>query len=123
RSMAAYELGRTGDPAAIPHLLAALEDAETHVLISVIQALGTLKSAEAVPRLVEMLQKGGERIIMTNCIRALERIGDSEAVPILIETCRHRNDILRDNAVFALGEIGDERAIPVLESLLPDRTV
>jgi hypothetical protein len=71
RKTAAWELGQTGNAAAIPLLLAALGDGNQDVKIYAIQALSELRSKEAVPALCKYLKEESTRLILSNSLRAL----------------------------------------------------
>ena len=58
QAKAAESLGKLGEVAVTPLLLAALSDSNKTVQCSVIQALGLLGDESAVPKLLEVLDKG-----------------------------------------------------------------
>ena len=120
RSLAAYDLGQTGDLSAVPLLLDVLDDPDASVRISVIQSLRDLGSSQAVPALCKVLDSDSDRLVLTNAIRALVSIRDKSAVPALIEATRHDDPFVRHDAAWALGELRDKRAVPALEALLQD---
>ncbi|MEW6620272.1 MAG: HEAT repeat domain-containing protein [bacterium] len=83
--------------------------------------LGVAKAKEAVPMLIEMLEKEVEKRdffgIMGNIITALGKIGTDEAVNVLIELCRAKQ-IGGGVTIEALGESKNRKAIPFLEEVL-----
>lgn len=123
RAIAAYELGRSGNPLGEPLLLAMIDDCDQMVRITAIQALGDCICLEAVPRLSEILAEDQDRLVLSNAIRALVDIGDRDAVPALIQATRHEDAKIRHDVAWALGQFRDKRAIPALEALLNDTTV
>lgn len=91
---AARELGRRGNPNAVPALLELLEGE------------AALSSGPVIEAVVD----------------ALGEIGDRRAVPLLLELLDDRRPAQRA-AIRALGRIGDERALDPIADLLGNRTV
>lgn len=56
RWQAVQSLGMTGDPAVVPHLVPMLTDADIFVRMAVCRHLGSLKSIEAIPALIDTLE-------------------------------------------------------------------
>lgn len=124
RRTAAYELGQNGSSLAVPHLIAALDDADLQVRIYAIQSLRDLRDPLAVQPLCELLEKqSAEPLIVSNIMRALGAIRSNQALPTLLEALRSDDPFTRYDAAFALGEIGDPSAIPALEKLSTDTTM
>ena len=87
RYEAAVELGKLGDPAAIPALMEALSDEDKYVSYWAASSLGDLKALEAVPVLVENLNSEDELTRYWSSI-ALGRIEDLSAYEPLQEAYR-----------------------------------
>jgi hypothetical protein len=82
--------------------------------------IGELKTREAVPELIDLLNKNiGE--ITIDIIDALGKIGDSSAVKPLIVILDNDNSLIREKAIEALGKIGDKKAVPALVSILEQK--
>ena len=71
-------LARIGDPAAVPGVLPLIRHPQLNIAQSAIEALGRLRSREAVPELLALL--GGELWLQLAAIDALGAIGDPVAV-------------------------------------------
>ena len=111
RWMAAVALGDIADPAAIPPLVAALNDEDTYVRSRAALALAAIgKPAEEM--LIATLSTGCERVRWGAAL-ALGRIGGDDAVGALIGLFSDPDDDVRRRAVSALGDAG-EAAIPAL---------
>ncbi|WP_447974905.1 HEAT repeat domain-containing protein [Nitrospira sp. Kam-Ns4a] len=111
RVEAAQALVRIGPPAVAP-LLAALTHGEWLVRLHAVEALGKLKSPEAVEPLLRVLFNDRDPAVREDSVRSLGEIGDVRAVEFLLLVMRDPG--LRAPAVEALGKIGDRRAVPAL---------
>jgi HEAT repeat protein len=118
REAAAAALGQIGDAAAVPGLLAALDDANADVRRAA-AALGEIGYAAAVPGLLAALDDAEARV-REAAAAALERIGDAAAVPGLLHALRDAEARVREAAAKALGQIGDATAVPGLLHALGD---
>jgi len=86
---------------------------------SAAQALGELKSTQAFPALVELLQDPEEEVL-EDAILALGQLGQAEAAQHLLPLLKDRRASIRRSVAQALGELGTLEAIPLLEGLLTD---
>ena len=114
---AAICLAWLGDARAEPLLLPRLaETGKDLPRLDVMEALGALRSAAAVPRLRALLKDPDPRCAAIAAV-ALGRIGSSDAVEDLIELAEVKADgspELSAATFYALGRIGDVRAAPLL---------
>jgi len=92
RYEAAVELGKLGDPGAIPALIEALSDEDKYVTYWAASSLGDLKAKEAVPALVENLSSPDEITRYWAAI-ALGKIEDLSAIEPLKEAYRKESII------------------------------
>lgn len=115
RWMAAVALGEIGDPAAVPGLLAVLDDPDTYVRSRAALALGEIGEA-ALEGVLTALRTGGERVRWGAAI-ALGKIGGERAVEALIGALCDPDDDVRLRAAAALADIG-EAAVPRLIAAL-----
>lgn len=74
RANAAWALGSLGEDGAVPALIAALDDTETWVRLRSTSALKRLKARDALPRLVELLEKDANSIVRERAHQALQAI-------------------------------------------------
>ena len=96
-------LARIGDPAAAPAVLPLIRHPQLNIAQSAIEALGRLRSREAVPELLALL--GGELWLQLAAIDALGAIGDPVAVGPLVELVP--DSIMAEPAVLALQRLAD----------------
>ena len=109
-------------------------DAATNAMEDCVELLGEMKSEDAVPAIIKVLEitgRSGREPKRLREIRALVQIGPP-AVPALTdalarapETARKQKSpyypdqrLIQIRMAFALAEIGDPRAIPALEDLI-----
>ena len=147
RDVAAEMLGECGDERCVEPLIHMLREGRFGYLRgAAARALGQLKTAEAVPALMETLN---DDIYHTRAgaVKALGQIGDERALDALIDMLKETREYIRgmaadaikgigngaidnlirfihkdhgrgvDIAVILLGKIGDSRAVEVLEGL------
>ncbi len=91
-------LARIGVPSAAPAVLPLIHHPQLNIAQAAIEALGRLRSREAVPELLKLL--GGELWLQLAAIDALGAIGDPAAVEPLIELVP--DSIVAEPAVLAL---------------------
>jgi len=82
---------------------------------TVIEALGLAKAEEAVPMLIELLEREIDRSIRAIMITTLGCIGSDEAVDVLINSQKEKGGGI---IIIALGKTKNKKAIPFLEDLL-----
>jgi HEAT repeat protein len=117
RAWAAQYLGKLGDLAAISPLIRLLSAKDFQARAAAAIALGQLGAMEAVPALLDCVDRGPEDVMRAWAIDALGKIGSRDAVPRLIDVLQGPHESLRQVAAAALGAIGDERAIPALRDV------
>ncbi|MCC2640209.1 MAG: uncharacterized protein K0S45_622 [Nitrospira sp.] len=115
REEASSALAAIGSAAVSP-LLLALEHEEWLVRLHAVEALGKLKSSDAVDPLLRTLFNDRDSAIREDVVRALGVIGDARAVDYLVTVMKEPT--LRLLAVEALGHIGDRRAVPLLRRVV-----
>ena len=111
-------LARSGSSRSTPAILPLLNHPDANVAQSAIEALGRLRSPEAVPALLAML--GQNLWLQLAAIAALGEIGAHEAVGPLLALVP--DTLVADPAVQALQKIAaPEALVPLLERLQDDR--
>jgi len=115
REQTSASLAAIGD-SAVPSLLQALEHDEWLIRLHAVEALGKMKSADAVEPLLRALFNDADSAIREDVVRSLGLIGDARAVDYLFVVLKEPG--LRPIAVEALGLIGDPRAVPVLRAIV-----
>jgi len=108
-------LARIG-AAAVPILLESLKHEEWLVRLHAVEALGKIRSPDAVEPLLYVLFNDRDAAVREDAARSLGEIGDSRAVEFLMTAMAEPG--LRPLAIEALGRIGDRRAVPALISVV-----
>ncbi len=120
RATAARALGKLGDPAAVPALLASLEARRPVPAGVVTMALLHIGPAAGAP-LAEALATPHSASTRAIAAELLGRLGGLSAAGELIRALRHDRDAtVRAGAARALGRIGVQRAVAPLEACLID---
>jgi HEAT repeat protein len=115
REEATAALAAIGDEA-LPSLVEALNQSEWLVRLHAVEALGKMRSPEAVEPLLSALFNDHDQAVREDVVRALGQVGDGRAVEFLMIVMKEPG--LRPLAVEALGQIGDPRAVPLLIDVL-----
>lgn len=130
REEAVKSLAQIGDASVVPDLIAAIDlsagtssdpkdKAANLTNEAIAQALGELKAAAGVPKLIELTNKSPNNYVVLKAVRALGQIGDKSAVkPLEKIALEHSNKFMRKNAVVALGDIGDPSAVDTLIQMM-----
>ncbi len=108
-------LSRIGDPAATRAIVPLARHANLNVAQSAIEALGQLRSGDAVPALLELL--GGELWLQLAAIDALGAIGDPRAVRPLVELVP--DSVVAEPALQSLQRLAAPESLgPLVDRLL-----
>lgn len=102
--------------AAVAGLIEALEHEDWLVRLHAVEALGKLKSPDAVDPLLRTLFNERDSAIREDVVRTLGAIRDARAVDYLVVLMKEPG--LRLLAVEALGHIGDRRVVPLLRRVV-----
>lgn len=117
RLEAVKALAASQDKKAVEHLIEATADLDPRVKIKAIDALGTLRAADATPVLVQVLyMRESEPWLQQRVLVSLGKIGDTRsAKPIADFLSRDTDPATRGTAIYALGEIGDPTSVSDLK--------
>jgi len=85
-----------------------------------IDALGNLKSTQAVPNIINFILDQNNEWVRGHAGVALAKIGDKKTYDILINLLNDKNPVVREFTAKALEIFGDKRAIEPLINLLSD---
>ena len=108
-------LARVGDPKATAGILPLLNHTDPNVAQAAVEALGRLRSADAVPALLELLR--GNLWLQLAAVNALGEIGDAPAVAPLLSLVP--DSFVAEQAVRALQRIAAPESLdPLLELLV-----
>jgi HEAT repeat protein len=122
RRAAAEVLGDLDDPAAVPALVAALEDDDREVTYRAAVALGAIGDDEARGHLLGLVDRGtAAEATACAAVLGLAQGGDVERARIIELLDDGRVD-LRWAAATALGKLGGESAVPALAVALGDES-
>lgn len=117
---AAKALGQSGDPAAVPALVAALDDGDEWVATDAAEALGHLGNAQAVPALLETLRAESWRRFLDTMLAGMNEAENVSHAAVAGAMVASSISDLRAAAAMALGQLGDPRAVPGLIEALHD---
>ncbi len=110
-------LGKLGDRAAVPVLLASAKDPDSETRLYSIWALGVLADPRALGTVLESSESedpGARKM----AAYVLGRLGERQAVPRLKVLLEDSVADVRWNAAIALATLGDRTGLPVLRSMI-----
>lgn len=121
------QLGNPEKPKLQAALLKLFQEDKSFALISVraeaADILGRLKDKEAVPFLIETMERDEQEYVQKNCANSLGKIGDKRAIPALLANIERLKEFPGSEvftySVRSLGELKATEAVPVLCELLP----
>ncbi len=120
RAMAAEALGGTdGDCAEV--LAHGRDDDDPRVVEAVATAYGELRDPSAVPWLIELASRNGDRAVREAAVAALGAIGDEAALSTLLELVAAGPPQVRRRAVVALTVFDDPAVEPAIRAAAKDR--
>lgn len=122
RREAVLMLGAMRDPATIPALSAALNDAAPRVRAIALHGLSMLHDASLVPLIANSVTKDKLPFVRKAGAYALGEIGSPEGTPTLITALRDKDLEVRGAAVVSLAHQPDASAIAPLISALEDKS-
>ncbi len=118
RSYIAMALGNLGDKRAVPILENAVQTETTgDVSMYAMWALGTLKSNESIPLLIEKA-KDQDAAIRKTALFVLGTLESTKAMPVLKAALEDSEIDIRWNASFALAALGDTSGLSLIRQLL-----
>ena len=146
RNYAIEALGELGDPRAVKDLIDELNGFRRGGRAGVIQALGKLKDADAIPHLLEVAEEQPRTYLNSFAIRALSQLGEPTIIPLILrersfhqelpralrylgglalsplvdELRKGSRDDVRALAALALGELGEPQTMGALITALQD---
>jgi len=120
RLLAASELGKLANPAAVPVLMEAARFEDVELTAEIVNALINLEDKKAVGLFKELASHPNHRVRMA-CLRGLYKLAqDDDAGPTLITALRDEHPEVRRTAVSFLGWKDYADAVPALIQCLRD---
>lgn len=124
RRTAITELGNLNDRRAIPRIIKMLDDEDVFVRCTAIDVLGTpFRAREAVPKLMELIEKDKIATVRQSAIVAVGYIGDKKAIPALIKALDDKDAGVKYTAANILGTLRATQAVKKLSECLKDKDV
>jgi HEAT repeat protein len=121
RRECAEVLGRS-DPAPVAAVIQACDDPAPEVREAAVNALGEIRSPEALPRLLSAAADEDEdRLVRESAVAALGAIGDPGAVPLLLDLIAHGPPQIRRRCVPALTVFDGDGVEAALRQAARDR--
>jgi HEAT repeat protein len=120
RRYLALVLGRLGDRAAVPALIAASNDPDVDTRLYAVWSLGKLGDPAGVDTVLKA-SESEDPALRKMAAYVLGQLGDKRAIPRLAVLAEDKTADVRWNAAIALAELGDRAGLPVLRSMI-DRT-
>ncbi|MGD9738836.1 MAG: HEAT repeat domain-containing protein [Bauldia sp.] len=115
RENVTWAVARLGD-AALPHLVARLDDPRPQIRHDAAHALGKIALPAAVDPLIALLLDP-EVTVVAKAAYALGQIGDPRAVPALVALVGSESRVLESTLVAVLGGFGREAFAPLVAAL------
>ena len=120
KCLAAAELGKIGNTAAVPILLEAVKFENLDLTSEVINSLITIGDARAIPLFKQEVVSSKHRVRI-GCLRGLYKLADNEdAMPLLIEALRDGHPEVRRTALTFIGWKDYTGAVPSVIQCLRD---
>ncbi|HEX4438640.1 MAG TPA: HEAT repeat domain-containing protein [Thermoanaerobaculia bacterium] len=117
RRYLALVLGRLGDRAAVPALVAATSDPDVDTRLYAIWALGKIGDPAGVEPVL-VASQSEDAALRKMAAYVLGQLGDKRAIPRLAVLADDRTADVRWNAAIALAQLGDRTGLPVLRSMI-----
>jgi HEAT repeat protein len=108
------------DQEAVPGLLDALDHEDIRIRVAACKALGEMAAANAVPRLLQILNKDTDNDLRWAATNALGKMGTA-AVPGLVKALQDEDWKVRRSAADALWGLREPSAVPALVEALFDK--
>ena len=120
RGLAAVALAHVTLPEATGFLMELLSDPDPRVVCAAVQSLGDRGTTEAVPGLIDMLNRSSDVDVKCSILSTLAILKDHRAFSAVIVQLFDSSDEVRRNAAATIGYLGDRRALTPLYEILGD---
>jgi aminopeptidase N len=118
RALSADALGRVGGPAALKHLVSALDTNDyPAVRYRIVAAIGDFKEEASVPGRLEAIARDDHSYrARASALQALGRMKSPNAIAVLTTAAEGTSpdNFLRNAALRSLGSLGNDKAVPLL---------
>lgn len=119
RASAAGALKSFNTDSAFAALKQLLNDGDRRVKLQAVEAVGSIKRAEAPGIIIAMLAKESDEEVIEKALKALGNLQAADAFDTFVQFLSHRSDSIRWACITGLGNLGDARALPHLRQFLP----
>ena len=118
--LAVTELGKIGNNAAVPILMAAVNFRHPELISEIIKTLTAIGDSRAIPLMYEEVAHPDYRV-RSACLRGLFKLKDDEKeIPVLVNGLSDKHNEVRRTAVTLLGWKGRDDVLPALTGCLKD---
>lgn len=118
RAYLAIAMGATGDKFYGNELIKGLRDDARESRLAAIQAVGMVRSEEAVMDLIHIVKKSDYQDERLAATMSLGFIGDDRSIPMLNELLEDDEPNIRWDAAIALAKMGETSSVPIVENLM-----
>jgi|TARA_B100001250_G_scaffold96976_1_gene81234 HEAT repeat protein len=118
RAYLAIAMGATGDKFYGNELIKGLKDDARESRLAAIQAVGMVRSEEAVMDLIHIVKKSDYQDERLAATMSLGFIGDDRSIPMLNELLEDDEPNIRWDAAIALAKMGETSSVPIVENLM-----
>lgn len=115
-------LGEIGATEAVSEIVKQLESNQQSIRWWAAISLGWIKSEQAIPNLLKVLEKDSVSAVREHAAEALGNIGSLQAESGLISALKDNESLVRASAVEALGKIHSQSSIPTLIEMMRDQS-
>lgn len=119
--LAASELGKLGNPAAVPILIEALKYENTYLTLEIINSLIALESPKSIAVFKEKIKDSNYKVRISALRGVYKQVQNEEAIDILVSLLHDKHPDVRKAAITYLGWKDSKKAIPGLIQSLQDR--
>ncbi len=121
--LAVTELGKIGNNAAVPILVAAVNFRHPELIAEIIKTLTAIGDSRAIPLMYQEVANSDYRV-RSACLRGLFKLTDDEKeIPVLINGLHDKHSEVRRTAVTLLGWKDSADDLPALTQCLKDKDV
>ncbi|HXK06810.1 MAG TPA: HEAT repeat domain-containing protein [Verrucomicrobiae bacterium] len=115
-------LQKIRDPSAGPQITFLLRDLDSKVQIAAIETTGLLRTKEAVPDLIGVLNRSKDAKVRRSALGALAMIPDEQSRPLFAQYLKDKDDRMRAAAAEGYARMRNPADLPAVEQAWKDET-